>query len=136
MNQNPILTLSQTMLRRHLSPLTVGWFSQRDVPPAALAQYDEYRDMVWASARRAGDLPWFALALSHVLDAPGEALKPLTNDCYSFSEAQSRELLEYVRQAAPEDARWPGAHPVVRLEEMIPADWRALRATLTMPGGS
>lgn len=130
------LTLSQTMLRRHLSPLTVGWFSQRDLPPAALAQYDEHREMVWASARRAGDLPWFALALRQVLGEPARALKPLTTDCYSFSEAQSRELLDYVLAGAPAEAAWPGDVPAVELKEMDNAEWRALRATLPAPGGA
>lgn len=122
------LILSAGMVREHLSQLTDGWFAHRDAPPQAIDDYASYADQVRLSAEASGDMPWFAIALEHLVASQGVALAEYGDDSYAFSDAQMRGVIDYVlrRIGHASDAR---AANVV-LEEMSAEAWRARRAAL------
>lgn len=121
--------ISSTMMLRHLAQLTVAWFNHRDMPPLRVDDYAEHAERVWASARRAGDAPWFALGLRHALATPGYDASELTNERYAYSDANARELFAYLLRVMPADVPAVGEPAQVAFEAMTRAEWEARRGT-------
>lgn len=121
--------ISTTMMMRHLAQLTVAWFNHRDMPPLRVDDYAEHAERVWASARRAGDAPWFALGLRHALATPGYDASELTNERFAYSDATARELFAYLLRVMPADVATAGEPGSVEFRAMTRPEWEALRDT-------
>jgi hypothetical protein len=133
MSTSEPLSISTTMLRRHLSALTVGWFGDHEMPPADVSSYDDLARRVWLSAQRSGDEPWLALGLRHVLAQPDALATDLTNDSYAYSERQARVVLAHVLQHRPADSPDSPADPDVAeitLQDLTQEAWDDVKAKL------
>lgn len=122
--------ISASMLRSSLTPVTIGWFDKRHLPPPTVQGYaplvDELRDRLATSA----DLPWLVLGLRHVLATPSIAAAELVNSRFGYSEREARELLAFIVTRLPPVADPPDP---VELEPMEPQDWTALRSEQPAP---
>lgn len=131
----PLIRINATMLRDHLSTVTVGWFDNRNLPPPAVTSYAplvaELRDEV----TEAGNLPWFVLGLQHILVTPTLSASSFANTRFAYTEREARELMAYVLQElAPgqtPDPNGPAAR--VDLQEMPEKEWLALRESQPVP---
>jgi hypothetical protein len=121
--------ISASMLRNHLSIVTVGWFDKRNLPPPTVEGYApllaDLRDVTTES----GDLPWFVLGLQHIVLTPSVTASSFANTRFAYTERESREIMAYVlKELAPDQALDPeGPAARVELQEMPRAEWLALR---------
>jgi hypothetical protein len=131
----PSIRISASMVRDHLSIVTVGWFDDRNLPPPAVENYAPLVAELHEIVTESGDLPWFVLGLQHVLLTPSVSARGLANTRFAYSERESRELMAYVlKELAPgqvPDPKGPAAR--VDLQEMPRREWRALREGQQVP---
>jgi hypothetical protein len=123
------MKISKPMVKYYLRYITLGYLGEADEPPGDVEGFDDYIDNARAVAQKQGDLPWFKLALEHLLTDPNVNLKEYTGGQYPYSADRMRELLAHTwsRLWPDESFSAPGRGVPVELVDMSEAEWAAYR---------
>ena len=130
-----MVKISRQMLRSYLLHITIGYFNDRNIPPATLDAYIDRAEQIRLAATNQGDMAWLKLGLQHVLADKSIDASEYQGPRYPFTDPEMRDIMGYVlRTLWPEEQTdAEGLASEVELVDVALEDWPKLRDDQSVP---